>query len=96
MAEPRPWNQHSVSARHASTKFWCQLTLAVSGTALLIGTLAWPGWIEMAFHIDPDQGSGWLEWAIVIVAFTLVLTCSAGARRQGWAARPTAVRDGAS
>jgi len=72
------------------------LGLAVGSAVLLVGTLAWPDWIEIVFRVDPDHGSGWLEWAIVIVAFTLMVMCSAGARRQWRATRLAAARDGAS
>lgn len=36
----------------------------VTGIAFIV-TLINRGWIEVAFRIDPDQGSGLLEWLIV-------------------------------
>jgi hypothetical protein len=75
---------------------WVRLALAVSSAVLLVGTLAWPDWIEIVFRVDPDRGSGWLEWATVSVAFVLMVTFSAGARRQWRASRPAAVSEGAS
>lgn len=90
------WSQRSLSMRRVGTGLWVQLALAVGSAVLLVGTLAWPDWIEIVFRVDPDHGSGWLEWAIISVAFTLMVTCSASARRHWRASRPAAVGDGAS
>jgi hypothetical protein len=53
-------------------RFWIELALALANAALLVATLLWNEWIELVFHVDPDAGSGALEWAIV--AATLALT----------------------
>jgi hypothetical protein len=34
---------------------------------LLVLTAAWPEWIEAIFGVEPDGGSGALEWALVAV-----------------------------
>jgi hypothetical protein len=52
--------------------FWIEALLALGNAILLVMTLLWPDWIEIVFDIDPDAGSGALEWAIVAV--TLILT----------------------
>ena len=48
--------------------------------ALLCGVLAfvtacWPDWVELVFGVDPDGGTGALEWGIVVllVAASVVL-----------------------
>lgn len=90
------WSQQRLGARHAGTGFWVRLAFAVISAALFVVTLAWPDWIELVFRVDPDHGSGWLEWAIVASAFALMVTFSMGARRE-WR-RPVAtaaVSDGA-
>ena len=51
-------------------------------TALLVVTLVWPDWIELVFHIDPDEGSGALEWLIVALVATVAIACFALARLQ--------------
>jgi hypothetical protein len=40
-------------------------------------TAIWPDWIEAIFHVDPDQGNGSLEWAIVVV-LGIATVCAAG------------------
>jgi hypothetical protein len=69
----------------------------VISVVLLVGTVAWPDWIEIVFRVDPDHGSGWLEWAIVAAAFALMVTFSVSARHE-WrrASRPAAVGAGGS
>ncbi|MDJ0336002.1 hypothetical protein QMG83_12275 [Salinibacterium sp. G-O1] len=44
---------------------------------LAIVTAMYPPWIEAVFGIDPDQGSGALEWALV-AAFGVVALIAAG------------------
>jgi hypothetical protein len=90
-------DRQGVGWRHVGTRFWVRLALAVVSVVLLVGTVAWPDWIEIVFRVDPDHGSGWLEWAIVAAAFALMVTFSVSARRE-WrrASRPAAVGAGAS
>jgi hypothetical protein len=78
-------------------RFWVRLALAVSSAALLVVTLVWHDWIEIVFRVDPDHGSGWLEWLIVVAASALALASSISARRE-WrrSVAATAVGDGAS
>ena len=40
--------------------------LGAVALVLLALTLVWNDWIELLFRIDPDAGSGSLEWAICI------------------------------
>ena len=41
------------------------IALAVASVFLALLTLAAKDWIEIVFHVDPDAGSGVLEWVIV-------------------------------
>jgi hypothetical protein len=49
---------------HLGLRFWGACGVAVAGAALTLLTLASPTWIELLFGIDPDAGSGALEWAL--------------------------------
>jgi hypothetical protein len=54
--------KHTVPARFLAETIGASLT----GTLLLL-TLIWPDWIELAFGVDPDQHSGSLELTLVLV-----------------------------
>ncbi len=51
-------------------RFWVESALALSTAILGVITLVWPDWIEILFQVEPDEGSGAVEWAI---AFGLAL-----------------------
>ena len=68
--------------RDISVRFWVESGLAVLSVILLLATLLWKDWIEIVFDVDPDAGSGALEWAIVIVAAVLTVVFSALARSE--------------
>lgn len=53
-------------------RFWLETGMAIMTTILLVITLVWQSWIEIIFNVDPDQGSGLLEW--LIVGALLVMT----------------------
>jgi hypothetical protein len=52
--------------------FWIEVLLALGNALLLVMTVLWKEWIEIVFGVDPDAGSGSVEWAIV--GITLLLT----------------------
>jgi hypothetical protein len=60
-------------------RFWSEAAAAVASGLLAVVTVIWPDWIERGFGIEPDQGSGELEWLIVAV----VSSRSASASRRG-------------
>jgi len=89
-------HQHGPGARHVGAGFWVRLALAAASAVLLVVTIAWPDWIELVFRLDPDHGSGRLEWAIVVVAFALTVTFSMSARQQWRRFATTATAGGTS
>jgi hypothetical protein len=56
------------------------MILACITGILFVITLVERNWIELLFHIDPDQGNGSLEWLIVggLLVVTPVLFALAG------------------
>ena len=64
-------------------RFWVETALAAATGLLAVITLLSKDWIETVFGIDPDEGSGALEWALVLtlLAVTVILGVVA---RQEW------------
>jgi hypothetical protein len=59
---------------------WIEMALAVLTAALFVVTLVSREWIELVFSVDPDRGSGALEWGIVTILFVASATFSSLAR----------------
>jgi len=51
--------------------------LAAVFVVLAVITLTTPQWIEIVFRVDPDRGSGALEW-LIVAAFGLLAVVAAG------------------
>jgi hypothetical protein len=77
--------------RTTRRRYRFELGLAVLAGALAVLTLINHEWIEVVFRVDPDQGSGALEWGIVVAmaAIALVSGLAARADRRRLAASPT-------
>lgn len=65
---------------NARIRFWIEVALAVIAAGLAILTLITREWIELLFGVDPDQGSGALEWALVIALFVASIALALIAR----------------
>ena len=46
-------------------RFWVEVGLGSLSPALMVLTLITQEWIEVLFGVDPDSGSGALEWGLV-------------------------------
>lgn len=70
-------------------RFWVESTLSLLSLLALVAVTAQRNWVEVLFHVDPDMGSGTLEWAIVGVLLVVLVATSMLARAE-WrrAARP--------
>jgi hypothetical protein len=67
---------------HFTWRFWVEGVAASAAFVLLAVTLVWPDWIELVLGVDPDLGSGALEWLIVLVSFVVLLSASILAGRE--------------
>jgi hypothetical protein len=65
--------------RKPRARFWVESGLAVATALLFAVTAVTPDWVEVVFGFDPDQNSGLLEWATVLLAAT-ALACIVLAR----------------
>ena len=63
-------------------RFWVQTVLAIATGVLAVVTAFVPDWIEVVFRVDPDAGSGALEWGIVAVLAVVSLGLGLAARRE--------------
>ena len=68
--------------RSLRSRFWAESLLALTTAILTALTLLDPEWIEAVFGVEPDAGSGALEWAIVAVSLVATLGFAALARAE--------------
>lgn len=59
--------------RKSQTRFFLAAAAASLSLVFAIVTVIWPDWIELAFRVDPDAGSGTFEWAVVAALATVSL-----------------------
>lgn len=79
--------EHTVETyRRLGKAFWIESAMALASAALLAVTLITRTWIEEIFKVDPDQGSGSLEWIIIGVALMLTVASVMLARGE-WRSR---------
>ena len=54
-------------------RFWLEAGLSALTALLLVVTLISHEWIELLFKVDPDGGSGELEWLVFAVLLVISL-----------------------
>ncbi|MDQ2741899.1 MAG: ABC transporter permease [Chloroflexota bacterium] len=59
--------------RRLGKAFWIESATALASATLLAVTLITRTWVEKIFKVDPDQGSGSLEWIIIGVALMVTV-----------------------
>jgi hypothetical protein len=62
------------------TRFWVEAGFATLSLIFAVITLFWTEWIEFIFHVDPDGGSGALEWAFTFGLLAIAIIIAAVAR----------------
>ena len=56
-----------------SAKLWIESAVAAASGLLALATLIWREWIELVFRVDPDGGSGALEWGLTLALAAIAL-----------------------
>jgi len=74
-------------------RFYIEAALASLTAFLTVGTLISKEWIEIVFGVDPDGGSGALEWAIVACLAVTSTVLSVAAWREAVRLAPPAVAE---
>ena len=74
--------------RNVRRRFWVDFVAAVVTGVVLVVTAVWPDWIERAFEVDPDGGSGELEWVLVAALALATVALGLLARAEWLRAQP--------
>ena len=68
--------RESRETRNVSRRFWVTAGSALVSGVFSIITPMWHDWIEWAFGFNPDNGNGFVEWAIVLCLVTTTIVLS--------------------
>jgi hypothetical protein len=79
--------------RRLPARFWIENVLALLAALVAVMTVVDAEWLEAFFGIDPDAGSGAVEWAVTVAAAGVALgTAWAAASEWRRAARAYGMR----
>lgn len=67
--------------RELPIRFWLEAAAAAIGIALFVLTLITREWFEALTGIDPDGGSGALEFGLAAAVFAVAVGSAVAARR---------------
>lgn len=73
-------------------RFWAEVALGGLSGLLLLVTLVRRDWIEVLLGVDPDAGSGALEWLVVAGTALVAALCALGAGFEWRRAHPAGLR----
>ena len=62
--------------------YWIEVGAALLSAFLAVLSVLWKDWIELLFDVDPDNGSGALEFGLALAFAAVALILSLVARRQ--------------
>jgi hypothetical protein len=77
-----PKGVDAMNRRHVRIRLWFEVGLAVASAGLFIVTLFWHDWVELIFHVDPDEGSGLLEVGLTLATALVSLLFAMTARAE--------------
>jgi hypothetical protein len=63
--------------RRPRRRFWIESAVLVLSLASLVATLVDPEWIEAVTGVEPDGGSGALEWGLTLALAAVALLSAA-------------------
>jgi hypothetical protein len=63
-------------------RFWVELCAALAALLFLAAAIIDPAWIESATGLDPDAGSGAVEWLLTLLAAGAAVGSSLMARAE--------------
>ena len=70
----------SIVPENLRRRFYVEAGLALLSAVLCVLTAFSKEWIEIVFRVDPDQGSGALEWAIAGATLAVTIAFVVAAR----------------
>lgn len=73
-------------------RFWVEVGLTSAFGVMLVVTLVNCEWIEAIFDVDPDGGSGALEWAIITGLAFAAIAAALLAHKEWQCSVSTAIR----